>query len=347
MKKARNPRAQTFVALICIFIVTHMFKNLIPAFSDARINKDGVDFSVHHAPKQQKLKSNPRVAYATLSYGEHLCPVLTATTQIRKVLKDMSVDVIIIRVGDPIPTALMPPGVQQLIVNATNAQGKYAYKQTYSKFYVAHWYQYEVVVFVDSDILLLQPLNHLVQVAMATTPGAVVTPNAYWSKIQATTGTFAVAPAHTGPVTLLDPILQPNSTSQGEGQGEMDWFNNHFKKNLTMVSGIYSLLIDEFAPRSSNNRFNFWGRELKLSPDQLLQQAPSVHFVHTWKPWQRGIKRFNGTMTKEALWCFETWYQVELVACPKDMRSKNWEAWRIAHYDQIQLLLLNSTLPSY
>ena len=136
----------------------------------------------HVACKQHRRRR--KIAYATLSYGAE-CPALTCALNMREVINkynksdssgnmknnikcddDDIIDVIIIRVGEAIPESKLPQNVTQRVVNPTKAKGKYQWTHTYSKFWIATWYEYDAVVFLDSDVLLLKPLNELIDLAI-------------------------------------------------------------------------------------------------------------------------------------------------------------------------------------
>jgi len=263
----------------------------------------------------------PRVAYTTLSYGDDLCPALTSAFIMHDVLSNHNdtnsrydIDVIIMRVGDPIPHQRIPVGVIQRAVKQAKAKGNYQWTHTYAKFWIKDWDEYDVVIFLDSDVMLLNPLNVLIDKARDS-PDSIIVPSAYWiSNDLAMTGTFALSP---GAVIhkIFDTVLK--GKDYGTGDGEMDWFNAKFKRSssLTFVSGLYTLLCGEFFP--GDGIFNYWGEKLNLSPNEMLKTAPLVHFIATWKPWGRGIETAEGGVTTELKLIYKRWNEASKKACKK------------------------------
>ena len=85
----------------------------------------------HKVPSTKESTKKPRVAYTTLSYGDDTCAALTAALNVREVLNQdpyasstrYHTDVIIMRIGDPIPDSNLPDGVIQRMVKPTKALG--------------------------------------------------------------------------------------------------------------------------------------------------------------------------------------------------------------------------------
>jgi hypothetical protein len=266
------------------------------------------------------------VAYATLSYGSDICPHLTHALNVREVLNINGlneVEVLIMRIGDPIPEVRIPNGVQQRLVNATRAKGSHQWSDAYAKFWVATFSEYDAVVFLDADVLLLKPLHELVELAISV-PGTIVTPRAYWLKQPfVTSGSFVISTERPGNATLANSIvskLKPILSGEDSGFGaDMDWLNKQLLAgDLTLVSGWYTLLCGEFYPK--DGIYQYFGRELGLSAAEVLQRAHLVHFVASWKPWAEGIHAANGDETTELREIYRRWNGFRDRACMDHVR---------------------------
>jgi hypothetical protein len=256
-------------------------------------------------------------------------------TQSTHGVKYKDADILILRLGTPIPSRYFLPflpgsgggggggvgTVQQRLIQATSAKGKFGgWVHTYSKFWIAQYDEYDAIVFVDSDVLLLRGVEDLIDVALALPEGSIVTPQAYWYRQQptVTTGTFVIRPSRTqGAVRRLHALLDANSTEEAIGLGEMDWFNHHLvPDNVTMVSGFYTLLTGEFYP--NDGAYGYWAKQRNQTPAEVLQSAPLVHFVSRWKPWKKGIKMAKKNTTQELIDIYDIWNRLRERACTNE-----------------------------
>jgi hypothetical protein len=274
--------------------------------------------------------NGPRVAYVTLSYGDLVCPSLAATFQFHKVISSHSkysatTDVVLMRLGAPIQPQFIPYGVQQRMIQETSVKASVSgWLHTFAKFRVASWYEYDVVVFLDSDVLLYKPLDDLVdQILNEEEPGSMMAPRVYWSRQQpaAMLGTFLMRPTNVTSgskivvTKKLEEFLEGHNETVVAGRGDMHWFNkNDLLNHITLVHGWYALLVGEFYAK--DGAFRKIGDQYNMTPAEVLQKATLIHFIARWKPWKKGIDMANGFVNDELRKIYNDWANIWDQACP-------------------------------
>ena len=263
-------------------------------------------------------------AYVVLSYGDdarsNICPTLVAAYGIRQVVSNATA-VIIMRIGVPIAAAELPAGVEQRHVQPPRTSGRYQWKHSFAKFWIAEMYEFDAVAFLDFDVLLFKPLDVMLDLADEVAD-SVVSPRAYWlGQPYGTSGTFVVSPLKDGVVntaflSTLQGSLGPSVLGRSF-DGEMDWFNadKEVTDNVALVSGFYTLLCGEFFP--GDGVYQYWGKRLQKTPEEILDSAHLVHFIAGWKPWASGIGEAHGNETPQLKRIYGIWEGYRANACAR------------------------------
>lgn len=282
--RQRN-RHKACTVLVLIFMLTFMFMNL-----------------------KTYMTSPMRRAYAFLSYGSDVRPVLIAATNCRR-LAGKSVEVIIARIGQPIPTAQLPDGVTQRQVSKPINKGRYQWVHSFAKFWVSQWYEFDSIIFLDTDILLFQSLDHLFDLVHPAADHLIWAAPAYWISPNFLSSSLFVISPRRGTVAdgLFRRVLISDTSSFKQVDSEMDWFNQYLRTECGTLDSIYNMLVGEFYP--NDNIYRHFGRKLGITPAEMLKQAPLVHFVADWKPWNPGSRdKFMSSTELKSI--FETWTNV-------------------------------------
>jgi hypothetical protein len=273
----------------------------------------------HHSPTRQRM-----TAYAFLSYGREICPAIVAAAMCRQLTRHDR-EVVIVRVGDPLPAHMLPAGVKQRIVPQARNKGKYQWIHTFAKFWPSQWYEYETVVVMDTDVLLLNSLDSLFEIAQNTNH-SVLAPRAYWNSEGCITGTHPTSCGFSSGLVVIKPRNGTRVDALfkrvlwGEDfehlDGDMDWFNDHLSRggHVGDVDNLFVMLAGEFYPK--DRIYGHFQRSLNLTDQGLLKSAPLVHFVADWKPWlkstkQKGLYKASAVLVE----VLSRWNRVSKTAC--------------------------------
>lgn len=222
-----------------------------------------------------------KLAYVFLSYGSPK-PAIVAAERCRRLVPNTDIDIIISRLGDPIHE--IPNGVIQRQISYPKTLGHYQWKWSIAKFYPALWYEYEVVIVLDTDIILLKPLNELL--ADPPSIGKVYAPEAYWLNDVYSTGLLVFSPYNNTPLdSSIKAVLEKHNSFSNE---DMDWFNKDLKKFVVSIDSMYTMLVGEFYP--PDKIYMYHAKKWNTTLDKTLSRTPLVHAVANWKPWLHGGK---------------------------------------------------------
>ncbi|KAA8496546.1 hypothetical protein FVE85_0275 [Porphyridium purpureum] len=262
-----------------------------------------------------------KFAYALLSYGNdyrnQICPAYVAAQAIRQADPDPDRPIIILRIA-PLPQGIDPPLGDERVsiryVKPAKSKGRYGWVETYSKFRIVEFEEFDAVALLDFDVMLRRPLTPLFELSQVT-GNTIVAPRAY----------FIDQPYWmSGGPLVITPTSDLQSAFRGVleeggyfGPGEMDWFNKdpNVTDQVEAVSGFWTLLVGEFFP--GDKIYKYWGSKLGLSPSMVYERAFLFHFIATWKPWSNGIGEAKGRVTPELRRAYREWNELRKVACPQ------------------------------
>jgi hypothetical protein len=232
------------------------------------------DFCKRHSGEYGCPEQN-RYAYVFVSYGDPT-PAIKASKRCTA-LVGKNIDVVIARLGKPIPT--LPDGVQQRMVDYPKTKGRYQWKWAYAKFYPALWYEYDATLVMDTDNVMLKSLNHLLDDPPPR--GMIYAPRAYWLNDTYCTSLMVYSPQRNHSSDAL--IRKVLETRQATTDSDMDWYNKYMKPFSVEIGSEYTMLTGEF---DSNDRiYRYHAKRWNATMDETLGRAPVVHAIAKWKPW--------------------------------------------------------------
>lgn len=158
-----------------------------------------------------------------------------------------------------------------------------------AKLYAFGVVQYDRVIHLDSDTMLLQPMDEL----FFLPPIPVAMPRAYWllPETRSLSSLLAVIEPSYREFTMLKEAIQPAIFGQIDlnltnTRYDMEILNNHYGDNaLVLPHRQYGLISGEF--RTKNHRAFLGSGHEQWNPDKALAEAKFVHFSD-WplpKPW--------------------------------------------------------------
>jgi len=174
-----------------------------------------------------------------------------------------SMPIVVMTVGH-VPGAVFPTGVVVETVAMPATLGQHQWRCTFAKLYAARLTSYERVIVLDSDVLVLENLDHLFNVD----PGdSLAAPPAYWLQQPFFTSGGPLI-VNTGATKFADVLDNELSVAVG---GEMDYINSRYSKTIVPLHESYTTLIGQWHP-----------------PDAIFKRITGrpmmVHFVASWKP---------------------------------------------------------------
>lgn len=220
-------------------------------------------------------------------------------------------------------------GVHVVSVPQPIVRGAFQWEDSFTKLFWATLVQYEVLVYLDLDVLILRSLDELF--AAAPLPSThLAAPRAYWRRqpLFQSGGPVVVRPSHREFARHYESLLYggtsnsrhdavPVSAEVGKSfDSEMDWINVEFRDSAVLLDGFYALLVAEWIPRDS--AFGHFGRLLNASSAEVLAQARVVHFIAEHKPWKttrERLKETYPTAPAELFQVFERWWALRDEVC--------------------------------
>lgn len=241
-----------------------------------------------------------KYAYVFLSYGNPL-PALKIAASCRSMVNNSNIDVIIARLGLPIPK--IPRGVQQRILKHPKVKGHYQWKWSYAKFYPALWYEYQTVIVLDTDTILFKAPNHFLYHGPAV--NKVFAPKAYWLENFYSSGFLVFTPCRNTTLDMkIRDVLLNGSVFKFE---DMDWFNIYLKNNINGIDSSYTMLTGEF---DVNDRiYMYHAKKWNVSLKTVLKRTYLVHAVANWKPWKNSAIYKRNSMLK---YIYNKWKNIKI-----------------------------------
>ncbi|MGA7872175.1 MAG: glycosyltransferase [Candidatus Binatus sp.] len=149
-------------------------------------------------------------------------------------------------------------------------RGKY-YRDCLTKLRIFQLVEYERVVFIDSDSLPLQNLDHLFTLPFAQT---IAAPRAYWTRqFKATSLLLVVTPS----MGNWDRVQRHFASAFEKRLYDMNIINLEFDDEIHFLADEYGCLNSEWC--SATGPFYFGDAE------RARRMAMLVHFSHLGKPW--------------------------------------------------------------
>lgn len=164
--------------------------------------------------------------------------------------------------------------------NTVTVQNSY-YKYANNKLYIFKLTQYDKLLFMDSDSMPLQNLDHMFM--FPDMP--VVAPCPYWEPKQQpkfVSWLMLVMPNENSFKKLL------KRASDMPSQADMETFNDVFKKEMILLPSYYGLLNSEWE-NDGNIAFHNHDKD-------IYTKAPIVHYTIKGKPWQHAKDFFKGKL---------------------------------------------------
>lgn len=242
-------------------------------------NEHGKQWNPAHLVKSKKF------AYVWwTSISEYTWSALVAIKSLKSTNPSEQIDFVLIHtivLSDKQKQLLDAFGVKCIsFENAVSVQNSY-YKYANNKLYIFKLTQYDKLLFMDSDSMPLQNLDHMFMFPDAP----VVAPCPYWEPEQQpkfVSWFMLVMPNENSFNTLL------KRASDMPSQPDMETFNDVFKKEMILLPSYYGLLNSEWE-NDRNIAFHNHDKD-------IYTKAPIVHYTIKGKPWQHAKDFFKGKL---------------------------------------------------
>ena len=317
------------VALLCCFFIP--FNSIDLGSIEKKEKKYAYDLLLDHKDLESIEKKEKKYAYALLLDHKGLeCPARIMSSRLKRL--DPHSDIVVF-VARPSPTSQLDVTIHAAtrIVHMKTASnlGRWQWKNTFLKFESARLHEYDAVMFLDIDNLVLQSPRYLFDVLMSTSSDVAV-PEAYWldNNFIMTGGPMIFRPS-----TTLDnrvsKVLDADKAMVTH-DSEMDWFNEEFKQDAQVLDYMISDGIDNQGEEVQkltyvlNDEFKNHDDLFKLGkmmgfqhPSQVLEKATMVHFIATWKPYKNAIREIikSGDASKELKYLISLYDAEKMLVC--------------------------------
>ncbi|KAH7183166.1 nucleotide-diphospho-sugar transferase [Fusarium flagelliforme] len=256
------------------------------------------DFSHHQSTRPSDSHSSTRVDWSQFAYtqyvtnSEYLCNSVMFFEALNRLGSRadrvlmypagmwndnlrLSIDTrLLIKARDEYNVKLVPIKIQR------KEEAEFTWADSYTKFLAFNQTQYNRVLSIDSDVVLLQNMDEL----FLLPPAPVAMPRAYWLLPNDTLSSqvMLIQPSKTEFARIMDAVESSSITEY-----DMEIANNLYRdKALILPHRPYDLITGEFRRDTHNN---YLGSETELwDPVAVLNEAKLVHFSD-WplpKPWQ-------------------------------------------------------------
>ena len=232
------------------------------------------------------------------------CPARVAVSMLRAADASNNTDIVVLV---PHSVRIRVPGATVRPVAVAAFKGHGSWENTFMKFRAVQLYEYDRVMFLDLDLLVLASPRYLFASAPATF--TVAAPRAYWlgQPFLVSGGPMVFRPS-LGLYDRFKTVLDgPRSSRQYPG--EMDWFNEVFKDDAVALDGIETMLSGEFVP--TDRVYAWWGKRMWVNASTTLRRATFLHFIATWKPWIHHPQ----PRTPELVSVYNRWAQIKQNVC--------------------------------
>ena len=256
------------------------------------------------------------VFYITPRFSDELmCPLKVVLASLWATSPDPAIDTVLMHVGD---AAHMRASFEERVLfhecKHPMTRGLHQWEESYAKLCFSTLMQYERIVYLEADMLVLKNLDHLFD--MHAYPVPISCTRAYWLDTPA---------MQTGGPVVADPrpffyerhftkVLDESHALQLTS--EMDWVNAEFGSMAPLMHGFYALLVSEFIVGDKVG--GYWGRHFNATPAEVLGNAHIVHFIAEHKPWriERGhISERYAVSTPELHSVLGAWYGIKDRVC--------------------------------
>ena len=278
------------------------------------------------------IQTEKKYAYALLLDTKELeCPARILASRLKRL--DPHSDVVVFAVASP-PEELnidIPAATKILPMKPSSSLGRWQWKNTFSKFQAGRLHEYDAVMFLDLDNIVLQSPRYLFDLMSPTKD--VAAPAAYWLAQPNKPYYMSGGPLIFRPSKALDnrlaKVLDGNGSSVTH-DGEMNWFNEEFKEDLQVLDymipdGVNSkgetvqkltyVLNDEF--KYPDKMFTLGEMMGFKHPSQVLEKSTMVHFVASWKPYKNDIRKKiqKGEASNETKYLIALYDAEKLLVC--------------------------------
>jgi hypothetical protein len=231
-----------------------------------------------------------RYAYAFHATSEpHLAAVMVNARRLQQwAPASMDIDYVAI-----VPSAArfeLPPLLKGLLYSQLPGPPGY-YRESMAKLLIFKMVQYERVVYLDADALVLRSLHQFFELPSAPLASAL----AYWENENCFTGALLVAKPDEA---MYGDMMRRVPDIVRQGRTEMDLLNRFFEHRLgrhsktfprvLMLPGTTLVLSSHFYDRKHAYRPDMsFGASMFSDLDALAADAAIIHFSGDAKPWQR------------------------------------------------------------
>jgi len=205
-------------------------------------------------------------------------------------------------------------GVKFVEVAEPRSRGSHQWVESFTKVHTSHLFQYDRLVFMDSDTVPLSNMDELFDLSPFPVPMAC--PRAYW---------IAQPWFQSGGPCVVDPyqlfydryFKESLEKNTGHWGGEMDYLNEKLKHVAPLLSGFYALLTGEFC--RDDGAYHKWSDFFGQAASWVRSQARMIHFIAQWKPWDipnaASLRRKCPHMDPELLEIYQTWWSWRSKVC--------------------------------
>ena len=263
-----------------------------------------------HTSRHQN--SHGRWAYVFLDIGpEFACPLLVQLAALASTLPDPSIEVVVMTHA---ATLAMPAGVRTIRAPAASTVGLHQWRTSYDKLFFSTLLDYERVIFLELDNLILGNLDHLFTFTPFKTTIAV--PRAYWlPQPFVQTGPVVGDPSAFALDRHFAPVLFGDQKQMHAGDN--DFVNQEFGNTVTLLHGFYALLVGEWI--RGDGIFGFWGQEFNMTAAEVFAAARLVHFVapqnKPWKTTREELRQRHPDSPAELYAAYERWFGLQDRVC--------------------------------
>jgi lipopolysaccharide biosynthesis glycosyltransferase len=224
------------------------------------------------------VNNRRRFAYAFYATNDDYgCSVLSNIRQLRKLNISQEIDIVVVYLKKLSPHIVFE-------INRTNVKTKLVdslpynkaktyYRDVNTKFRVLQLYEYDRIVYVDADTIILKNMDHL----FLLPPVDLAAPRAYWLQQPAFTSLLLViTPSPQLWERRIAKYLDPNKLANDEY--DMDALNKEFIGDCLLLPNLY-------APLS----WIWEGNTTKYFPydlNSLFKASYLIHYSGPVKPWE-------------------------------------------------------------
>lgn len=271
-------------------------------------------------------QTEKKYAYTLLLDEKSLeCPARIMASRLKRLDPDSDVVVFAVSHSGKELNITIPAATKVIHKKPASSRGKWQWRSTFSKFESARLHEYDAVMFLDLDNVVLQSPRYLFDTVSLASD--VAAPAAYWLEqpYYMTGGPLIFRPSETLDKRIAK-VMDANKVTT-KYASEMDWFNEEFTdlqildytipRNSTgeNVQKMPYVLSDEI--RSADDVFKLGKMMGFKHPSQLLEKATMVHFIERWKPYKSIIRRVikTGAATKELLHVIALYDAEKMLVC--------------------------------